>query len=82
MGHEEATRIRAAERYVLGELSDGERDRFEDHFFDCPFCAEDARTGAIFEANARAAFTGRDGRPLINPGWVERLRLRPAFAGS
>ena len=56
MEHDWATRLVAAERYLLGELSDAERDQFEEHFFDCPACAEEVRAGAIFEANARAVF--------------------------
>lgn len=81
MEHEEATRIQAAERYLLGELSEAERDRFENHFFDCPACAEDVRAGAIFEANARAVLAEQPRRAPV-PGWLDWLRLRPAFAAS
>ena len=82
MEHDQATRRRAAERYLLGELSDAERDEFEEHFFGCPTCAEEVRAGAIFEANARAVFAAQAPRSLVKPGWWEWLSLRPVFAGS
>jgi hypothetical protein len=81
MEHDQATRMQAAERYLLGELSDAERDQFEEHFFDCRACAEEVRTGAIFEANARAVFVEQDRRPPVVGFW-EWVRLRPAFSGS
>lgn len=56
MEHERAIRDRIAERYLLGDLPAAERDAFEAHFFDCPSCAEDVRSGLIFRANARAVF--------------------------
>ena len=59
MEHEPATQLMPTERYLLGELTDVERDQFEDHFFDCPACAEDVRQGVIFMANARAVFADR-----------------------
>jgi hypothetical protein len=82
MVHEEATRLMAAERYLLGELSDAERDQFEEHFFDCPACAEDVRMGAIFEANARRVFADQPTPAVIAVSWWEWIRIRPAFAGS
>ena len=42
----------AAERYLLGELTDAERDQFEEHFFDCSACADDVR-GTPLPAGAR-----------------------------
>lgn len=81
MEHDQATRMQAAERYLLGELSDAERDQFEEHFFDCQACAEEVRTGAIFEANARAVFVDQARQPPA-PGWWEWVCLRPAFAAS
>ena len=82
MGHEEANRIEAAERYLLGELSDAERDQFEEHFFGCQACAEDVRTGAIFEANARAVLAEQPRQASAKPGWWEWVGLRPVFAGA
>jgi len=80
MGHEEATRMLAAERYLLGELKGAERNEFEDHFFDCPVCAEEVRAGAIFEANARAVFADQARRSVVKPGWWQWVCLRPVDA--
>ena len=41
-------REHAAERYLLGEMSDADRDRYEQHFFSCAECAENVRTTAAF----------------------------------
>lgn len=82
MEHDQATGLRAAERYLLGELSDAERDEFEQHFFDCPACTEEVRAGAIFAANARAVFAEQPRQSLVKPGWWEWVCLRPAFAAS
>lgn len=56
MDHAEATRINAAEQYLLGEMSEVEREEFELHFFECPECAESLEDAAMLVANARAVF--------------------------
>ena len=43
-----------AERYLLGELTAEERDRFEEHYFSCPACAQSVIAGATFLDNSRA----------------------------
>jgi len=48
-----------AERYLLGELSDTERQAFEAHYFECPWCGEDVKTTSAFLEGARQAL----GRP-------------------
>lgn len=48
MNHNEAIREQAVERYLLGELPEDVRERFEEHFFDCEICASDLKTGAVF----------------------------------
>src|SRR5688572_6823511 len=53
MDHQIAVRNKLAERYLLNELVDKERDDFEEHYFSCHDCAEDVRQGAAFIANAR-----------------------------
>lgn len=53
MDHEEAVTTQAAERYVLGELAQQEREAFEEHFFECTECARDVRAYAAFLANVR-----------------------------
>jgi hypothetical protein len=87
MDHRAAIELHAAERYLLGELADGERDAFEEHYFDCPECARDVRSGAILIDNIKAT-----PRPLSPPvmnaaprpsGWRTWLQwpvLAPTFA--
>lgn len=54
MNHQEATQQGAVEKYLLNELAPPARDEFEEHFFDCPECAEDLRmTAAFLDAAAR-----------------------------
>jgi hypothetical protein len=40
MSHGEAEDINAVEGYLLNDLSEGERLRFEAHYFECTICAE------------------------------------------
>jgi hypothetical protein len=54
MNHDEAIREQAVERYLLGELAEDARARFEEHFFDCALCATDLKTGAVFVDALRA----------------------------
>lgn len=52
--HQECIDSLTAERYVLGELSSVERDRFEEHYFECPECAEAIRCLSQLRDGARA----------------------------
>src|SRR5262249_9439072 len=79
--HKEAIQMLAAEQYLVGKLTDAERDQFEEHFFDCPECGEDVRWGAIFAANARAVLGHQSRYPDVGLSWWEWVRLRPAFTG-
>lgn len=54
MEHRQAVELQAAERYVLGELSPGAQEEFEEHFFDCQECARQVKACAAFLANLRA----------------------------
>jgi hypothetical protein len=56
MTHDEAVKDGATERYVLDEMTDEERDAFEEHYFECAVCAEDVR----------AAITLRDGLAAVH----------------
>ena len=88
MDHQKAERARAADRYLLGELSDTEREEFEEHFFSCPECASEVRAGALFRANARAVFLdesmqpAHEGRESEHAGWLGWLGAQPAMAAS
>lgn len=54
MEHSEATEMMASARYLLGELTDEERERFEEHFFGCSECARDVRDGSTMMDSIRA----------------------------
>jgi anti-sigma factor RsiW len=77
MDHTEALKNEVADRYLLGELSDPERERFEEHYFECQQCAADLQAGLALSLNARAVF--QEERPLparaaepARPGWWDR----------
>ncbi|MGH9746468.1 MAG: hypothetical protein ACRD59_10230 [Candidatus Acidiferrales bacterium] len=86
MDHSEAVRLKAAEKYLLGELSAELRDQYEDHYFGCIECAQDIRAGAALIDNARDVWSsepiaGAVARPAreAGGGWWAVL-WRPAFA--
>jgi hypothetical protein len=85
MDHSEAKRLKAAEKYLLGELSAELRDQYEDHFFSCTDCAQDVHAGAAFIDNARDVWSAGTVDSVAQPekvrasSWWARL-LRPAFA--
>src|SRR5580700_3380784 len=90
MEHTEAVQLKAAERYVLGELSGDLRAQYEEHYFGCPECAEDLKLAAAFVENTRAVLESQpvtvasrepvsvERRPSAS-GWFAGL-LRPSFA--
>jgi hypothetical protein len=53
MDHNQAVENRAVERYLLQDMTQEERDEFEEHYFGCAECAQDLRAGARFRAGAR-----------------------------
>jgi hypothetical protein len=89
MDHEEAVRLQAAAKYVLGELTHAERDSFEEHYFDCGECALDVRAAASFVDNTRNMLSP-DARELdlkttVAAGggrlsWFKPVVAVPAFA--
>src|SRR4051794_6317621 len=58
MDHIQAVNTLAAERYMLGEMTEAERQDFEEHYFSCGECADDVRAGGVMEDGARAGFLG------------------------
>lgn len=54
MDHQQAIKMQAAERYLLEELSEEERESFEDHYFSCLECADEVKAAYTFADNARA----------------------------
>ena len=53
MDHSEAVRSKAAERYLLGEMTPVAREEYEDHFFGCTECAQEVQAGAVFIDSAK-----------------------------
>jgi Putative zinc-finger len=53
MDHQEALRLQAVEKYVLGDLPAGVREQFEEHYFDCPECARDLNALVTFATASR-----------------------------
>jgi hypothetical protein len=93
MDHSEAVQQMSAERYLLDELTPDVREAFEEHFFDCPECALDLRTGAAFVEEAKAQLPGLAGArpaPVATRslkikrewwlGWLQPAFAAPAFA--
>jgi len=54
MTHEEAVSTLASERYLLEEMSEPERETFEEHYFSCVECADDVRAGGVMRDGVRA----------------------------
>lgn len=69
MRHQQAVESRAAERYLLDEMSELDRHLFEAHYFDCAECADEVRAGMALQevAAAAPARTGTPTRPKANP---------------
>ena len=72
-----------AEKYVLGELSEADREAFEKHYFECDDCCEDSQTypALLEELQRRAAsIRAERPRPAALPRWATgRTRRRRAF---
>lgn len=88
MDHNEAVRLQAAEKYVLGELTQPLRDEYEEHFFDCAECALDVKAAAAFvDAGREVLRTYRledaEAKSESRRGWLAWFRpivAVPAFA--
>jgi hypothetical protein len=88
MDHNEAVRLQAAEKYVLGKLPKEQHAAYEEHYFDCPACAEEIKATAAFMESARQV-VGEEVAQAVDEerlvpaapragGWS--AWLRPAFA--
>jgi hypothetical protein len=85
MDHNEAVRLHAAEKYLLGELPKAQSDEYEEHYFDCPACADDLKTTAVFMEISRQVLREQVPEPVDRKGFVPQKGgwlawLRPAFA--
>jgi hypothetical protein len=80
MEHLQAIQLKAAERYVLGELPSDLREQYEEHFFGCAVCAEELSLAAAFVENSRAAMGSEPVLPPVRLP-VSATRERPAASG-
>ncbi len=89
MDHNQALQLQAAVKYVLGELSQVQRDEYEEHYFDCAECAVDIKALATFADTTREVLrqerANEFARELVpaRAGWLRWLRpvfTAPAFA--
>ncbi|HEY6351193.1 MAG TPA: hypothetical protein VI636_17455 [Candidatus Angelobacter sp.] len=67
MNHEFAIGSKAAERYVLGEMNEAERDAYEEHFFSCAVCAEEVKATDELLCTIRQAIPGPSMPPARRP---------------
>ena len=90
MDHQDAIRQSSIERYILGEISGGERESFEEHLFECAVCTEDLRSGVEFLEASRPALAapvrvreavGEKRKPRFG-SWLNPVWLAPALAAS
>ena len=72
MEHSEATDTMASARYLLGELTEEERNAFEEHYFGCSECAADVRSGSsmIDAIRANRAAVVAPARKLTYAPWL------------
>lgn len=80
MNHNEAQQSDAVGRYILNEMSGDERERFEEHYFDCRDCGEDVLAGERLMANGRSL--EREERKVVQfvprPSWTRWIPLASA----
>lgn len=72
MDHEEAMKHLVAERYLLGELNESDRDAYEEHLFSCPACFEQVKAGTTFVSHLRR-MGAEEPRPAVAPGLTSSL---------
>jgi len=89
MDHNEAVRLQAAEKYLLGELPKAQSDEYEEHYFDCAECAVDLKALATFADTAREVLRQQKAnQPVVvsapaGSGWLrwfQPIVAIPAFA--
>jgi hypothetical protein len=85
--HQQAIKNMMAERYLLGELSENERDAYEAHLFDCQICFAQVKAGTEFVGYLKRVGTEEPvAVPVAKTPWRQFLAffsrplLAPAFA--
>lgn len=79
MNHEQAVKSQAAERYVLGELAQADREDFEAHYFDCQQCFEDVRQTSEFLRHSAAVLPTISEKNRFVQIFADLLRPAPAL---
>ncbi len=89
MDHNEAIQLQAAVKYVLGELSQVQREEYEEHYFDCAECAIDLKALATFADTTREVLRQEKANQLAKESvperggwlrWLQPITAVPAFA--
>lgn len=89
MDHNQAIQLQVAVKYVLGELSQVQREEYEEHYFDCAECAVDLQALATFADTTRevlrqekASAPAADRAPLRGGWlrWLQPVTAVPVFA--
>jgi hypothetical protein len=78
MDHNEAVRLQAAEKYLLGELPKEQHAAYEEHYFDCHACAEELKTTVAFMEGSRHVVREDDRQTMEK----KALALAPAAKGG
>ncbi len=89
MDHTAVVRDKTTERYLLNELDPNVREQFEEHYFDCPVCAQDVSAGSLFVEHSKILLA-ENAKPVAVPTTPDRVTprggwlfwLRPAFAAA
>jgi hypothetical protein len=89
MDHSEAVRLQAAEKYVLGKLPKEQHAAYEEHYFECPACAEEIKATVAFMESARQVVREEALEPVgakpVSPtapgffSWVRPVFAVPVF---
>jgi len=86
MNHDQAVSSHAAERYIVGELSDAERESFEGHYFDCPVCFEqisaDKQLIGEFLSHAREVLAPEPEKSWLAQMLEDLRRPAPVFVSA
>lgn len=87
MDHTAVVRDKMTERYLLNELDGQVLEQFEEHYFDCPQCAQDVCAGSQFVEHSKMVLAetaepdaARATRGANHAGRAWFAWLRPAFA--
>jgi len=74
MDHLEVVRLKAAEKYALGELPPDLREEYEDHYIDCAECTRDLKALATFVTASQMVFQER----AVSKAPLHGIRTEPA----